>query len=67
MSDKLNKWNTWFSDQPVMKELTEDRVMLSGKCRSCFGTGRVYIRGDYERCNSCNSNFGYLTIIVNKS
>jgi hypothetical protein len=62
MSDKY--WNTWFSEQPDRKELSENRVMLSGKCKCCFGAGRVYIRGDYERCNNCNSNFGQLTIII---
>lgn len=65
MSDDFNAWDSWFVDKPVFKQLSSSRVMLSGKCRWCFGNGRVYVRGDYEPCKSCNSITGFKTIILN--
>jgi len=58
-------WRTYFLDNPNIVELSDNRIMLTGKCRWCFGTGRVYSRGDYESCRTCNSGIsGYLTFIV---
>lgn len=63
--DRFSAYDTLFVGKPAIKTLFCNMLMLSGKCRSCFGNGRVYVRGDYERCNSCNSFSGYLTIIIN--
>ena len=64
MSD-FSAWDYYFFGKPSITELSGNRVMLTGKCRWCFGNGRVYVRGDYERCNSCDSICGQLRIIVN--
>jgi hypothetical protein len=52
--------------EPSIRELSGNRILVSGKCSNCFGRGRVYIRGDYESCYSCNSNFGIRSFIVQK-
>ena len=61
MSDKFSAYDILFVGKPIITELS-GRVMLSGKCRWCFGNGRVYSRGEYEQCKTCMS--GYRTIIV---
>lgn len=57
MSDKFSAWNTLFLGKPIIKELSGNRVLLSGKCRWCFGNGRTYIFEDYEPCTECKNGF----------
>lgn len=64
MSDKFSAWDILFVGKPMITELSGNRVLLSGKCRWCFGNGRVYSCGEYEQCTICMSFNGYRSIIL---
>ena len=64
MSDKFSAWDILFVGKPMITELSGNRVMLFGKCRWCFGNGRVYIQGEYQQCTTCMSINGYRSIIL---
>ena len=66
MSDKFSAYDILFVGKPMIKELSGNRVLLSGKCRWCFGNGRVYNDGEYEQCKTCMSINGYINIITNR-
>ena len=58
-------WRIYFINEPNIIVMSDNRFMLSGKCRECFGNGRIYVRGDYEKCRTCNGSVsGNLTFIV---
>ena len=50
MSDKIQEL---FSDKPSITKLHNNRVILNGKCKHCFGQGINYIQGDFYTCKWC--------------
>ena len=63
MSDKINEL---FSGKPTITKLCSNRVILSGKCKLCFGDGIQYSQGDFYTCKRCRGG-GKLEIVINKN
>ena len=60
MSDKIQKL---FSGKPTITKVTNNKVILSGKCKLCLGHGMKYSQGDFYTCKSCGGG-GELEFVV---